>query len=99
MDKFYQKFLRLGVSLAPLGIETREDNTSYFCTPKGASIIGWAGVDGIHYCRVHGFGNMIFAVSPMNSAPTYVHPIAENFEALLRLLLVCGNAAALEQAW
>lgn len=99
MDKFYQKFLRLGVSLAPLGIETREDNTSYFCTPKGASIIGWAGVDGIHYCRVHGFGNMIFAVSPMNSAPNYVHPIAENFETLLRLLLVCGNAAALEQAW
>lgn len=99
MDKFYQKFLRIGISLAPLGIETREDNAAYFCTPKGASIIGWAGVDGIHYCRIHGFGNMIFAVSPMNSAPDYVHPIAEDFETLLRLLLVCGDAAALEQAW
>ncbi len=99
MDKFFQKFLRIGVSLAPLGIETREDNAAYFCTPKGATIIGWAGADGIHYCRVHGFGNMIFAVSPMNSAPYYVHPIAEDFETLLRLLLVCGDAAALEQAW
>lgn len=99
MDKFYQKFLRLGISLASLGIETREENTAYFCTPKGASIIGWAGVDGIHYCCARGFGNMIFAVNPMNSAPDYVHPIAEDFETLLRLLLVCGDAAALEQSW
>lgn len=98
MDKAFKSFSRLGVSLAPLGIETREDNTAYFCTPKGASIIGWAGVDGIHYCRIRGFGSMIFAVSPMNGAQDYVHPIAENFEALLRLLLACGDAAALEQA-
>ena len=99
MDRFLQKFLRLGFSLAPFGIETREDNTTYFCTPKRASIIGWAGVDGIHYCRIRGFGNMIFAVSPMNGGPDYVHPIAEDFETLLRLLSACGDAAALEQAW
>lgn len=99
MDKFYQKFLRLGISLAPIGIETREDDTAYFCTPKDASVIGWTGVDGIHYCYVQGFGNMIFAVSPMNGAPDCVHPIAENFEILLRLLLACGDAAALEQSW
>ncbi len=99
MDKTYNAFLKLGISLTPLGIETREDNTAYFCTPKGASIIGWAGVDGIHYCRIRGFGDMIFAVSPMNGSPNYVHPIAENFEILLRLLLACGDAAALEQAW
>lgn len=99
MDKFYQNFLQFGISLASLGIETRENNTTYFCTPKGASIIGWAGVDGIHYCRIRGFGDMIFSVSPMNSTPNYVHPIAEDFEALLRLLLACGDSAALEQAW
>lgn len=99
MDRTYQKFLRLGISLAPIGIETRDENEIYFCTPKGAFIIGWAGVDGIHYCRIRGFGNRIFAVSPMNPAPDYVHPIAEDFEALLRLLLACRNAAALEQAW
>ena len=99
MDKVYQKFLRLGIRLAPVGIETRDENFGYFCTPKGASIIGWVGVDGIHFCRIRGFGNMIFAVSPMNAAPDYVHPIAENFEVLLRLLLACKDAAALEQAW
>lgn len=99
MDKTFQRFLKLGINLAPVGIEAREDNAAYFCTPKGACIFGWAGVDGIHYCFIRGFGNMIFAVSPMNAAPNYVHPIAENFETLLRLLLACGDAAALEQAW
>lgn len=99
MDKTFEKFLRSGMELSSIGIERREDNASYFCTPKGASIFGWAGVDGIHYCFVRGFGNMVFAVSPMNSAPDFVHPIARDFANFLRLLLACGDAAALEQAW
>ena len=52
MDKTFEKFLRSGIDLSLIGIERREDNASYFCTPKGASIFGWAGVDGIHYCFV-----------------------------------------------
>lgn len=67
--KKYQKFLRLGISLASIGIETRNDETLYFCTPKGASLIGWAGVDGIHYCFIRGFGEMVFAVSPHEYCP------------------------------
>ena len=50
MDRTFQKFLRSGLDLAPLGVERREENLPYFCTPKGAAIFGWAGVDGIHYC-------------------------------------------------
>ena len=50
MDKVFQKFLRSGIDLSPVGVERREDNNPYFCTPKGASIFGWAGVDGIHFC-------------------------------------------------
>ena len=50
MDRTFQKFLRSGIDLSPLGVERREENTPYFCTPKGASIFGWAGVDGIHFC-------------------------------------------------
>ena len=99
MDRTFQKFLRAGVDLSPLGFELRADAAPYFCTPKGARILGWAGVDGIHYCTVRGSGSRIFAVSPMNAAPEYVHPIAENFEDFLRLLLACGDAAALEQSW
>ena len=97
--KTYQKFLRCGISLAPVGIEAGNDEALYFCTPKGASLIGWAGVDGIHYCFIRGFGEMVFAVSPMNTAPDYVHPLAKDFADFLRLLLACGDAAALEQAW
>lgn len=99
MDKTFEKFLRSDIDLSSIGIERREDNASYFCTPKGASIFGWAGVDGIHYCFVRGFGGMVFAVSPMNSAQDFVHPIARDFADFLRLLLACGDAAALEQAW
>lgn len=99
MDKIYQKFLRKNISLAPMGVECREDNTPYFCTPKGASIFGWTGVDGIHFCFIRGFGGMVFSVSPMNGAPNYVHLLAKDFLDFLRLILACGSAAAVEQGW
>ena len=41
MDKVFQKFLRSGIDLSPVGVKRREDNNPYFCTPKGASIFGW----------------------------------------------------------
>lgn len=94
----YQTFLKKGINLAPLGWETEGTFIPYFRTPKGAKVLGWAGVDGIHYCTIHGFGDMIFAVSPMNVGE-YVHPIARNFEDLLRLLLSCTDMAALEQCY
>ena len=99
MDKTFQEYQRIGIDLSPVGVERREENTPYFCTPKGAVVFGWAGVDGIHFCFIRGFGNMVFAISPMNASPNYVHPLARNFADFLRLLLACGDAAALEQAW
>lgn len=99
MASTYQRFLNKGIDMAPLGIERGIGDTTYFCTPKGSSIIGRAGVDGIHYCFIRGFGEMVFAVSPMNTAPDYVHPLSKTFTDFLRLLLACGDAAALEQAW
>jgi hypothetical protein len=56
-------------------------------------------VDGIHYCFVRGFGGMVFAVSPMNTPGNYVHPVARDFVDFLRLLLACGDVAALEQVY
>ena len=58
-------------NLAPLGVE-RGEGELYFCTPRGASMIGWEGADGIHYCFVRGCGGTVFAVSPMNTAPMAV---------------------------
>ena len=99
MNRILKKFLQRGVDLSPVGVELREDNTNYFCTPKGASVFGWAGIDGIHFCFIRGFGEMVFSVSPMNTSPDYVHPVAENFTDFLRLILACGDVAAVEQAW
>lgn len=98
MDKTYEKFLRTGIDLAPLGVE-RGEGELYFCTPRGASLIGWEGADGIHYCFVRGCGGTVFAVSPMNTAPDYVHAVAQDFADFLRLLLACGHGAAIEQCW
>ena len=99
MFESYNEFLKQGIDLAPLGMERTDDQSGYFCTPKGARIIGRAGVDGIHFCFVEGFGETVFAVSPMNIAPDFVHPIAKCFGDLLRPLLACGDIAAPEQTW
>lgn len=53
MNRILKKFLQRGVDLSPVGVELREDNTNYFCTPKGASVFGWAGIDGIHLSLIH----------------------------------------------
>ena len=94
----YERFEKLHIDFSPIGIERRGCDVSYSCTPKNARIIGYAGVNGIHYCTIPEFGEMIFAVSPMNFGDC-VHPIARNFEDLLRLLLYCVDMAALEQCY
>ena len=98
MDQTFRKFIDSGIDLTSVGFERRENGIPYFCTPKGANIIGWAGVDGIHFCFIRGFTQTVFAVSPTNSTSEYVHPIARDFRDFLRLLLACGDTAALEQA-
>lgn len=91
-------FNKTGIDLSPLGFVQCENYEHYYCTPKNAHIIASSGIDGIHYCTVPCFGDIIFAVSPMNFREC-VHPIARSFEDLLRLLLSCGDIAALEQCY
>ena len=94
----YEKFRKLQIDHSAIGLGLHGTEVNYYCTPKGACIIGNAGVDGIHYCNVPGFGELIFVVSPMNLGDC-VHPIARTFEDLLRLLLSCGDMAVLEQCY
>lgn len=91
-------FKKTKIDLSPLGFNQNGDFELYYCTPKNAKILAASGVDGIHYCTIPQFGEMIFAVSPMNFGDC-VHPIARNFEDLLRLLLHCVDMAALEQCY
>ena len=96
----YRQFLKTDVDLAPLGVmRVDEPFEPYFCTPKGARVFGRSGVDGIHFCFVRGFGETVFAVSPMNGRENCVHPVAKSFRDFLRLLLALHDAAAIEQAW
>ncbi len=84
--------------LSAFGIERGTSRSDYFCTPKGAKIIGWTGVGGIHYCTLTAFGDTVFAVDPMGDAGRHAFPVAKNFDDLLRLLLSCGHEAHIEQA-
>ncbi len=95
-----KSFKKTKIDLSQLGFDMNGDFELYYCTPKNAQIIASSGVDGIHFCTIPQFGEIIFTVSPMNFGDC-VHPIARNFEDLLRLLLHCGDIAALEQcfAW
>lgn len=94
----YKRFQKIKIDFGCLGIQQLEHYENYYCTPENAIVIGSAGIDGIHYCTIPEFGEMIFAVSPMNFGDC-VHPIARNFEDLLRLLLSCADMAALEQCY
>ena len=93
-----KQYLNSELDLSVLGLNRGSEEGEYFCTPLGARVIGWAGVDGIHYCTIEGQGETIFAVSPMNFGD-YIHPIAESYEVLLRMLLSCHSMDAVEQCY
>ena len=95
---YINTFRKTKTDLSPLGFDMNGEFELYYCTPKNAKIIAASGVDGVHYCTVPQFGEMIFAVSPMNFGDC-VHPIARSFEDLLRLLLHCVDISALEQCY
>lgn len=95
----YEKYKKLDIDFSQISLEQGDDRSDYFCTPKGAEVIGWAGIDGIHCCFVKGFGETVFTVSPMNPRGNYVKAVADTFEDFLRLLLACGGVDAVEQAW
>ena len=82
-----RQFLKAQIDLEPLGLIMDGPFEAYFCTPKGARIFARSGVDGIHFCFVRGFGETVFAVSPMNGRENCVHPVAKSFRDFLRLLL------------
>lgn len=96
--KALKQYLNSDLDLSILGMNRGSEEGGYFCTPLGAKVIGWAGVDGIHYCTIEGQGETVFAVSPMNFGD-YIHPIAESFEVLLRMLLSCHSMDAMEQCY
>lgn len=94
MDILYEKYKKLKIDGSWIGLELGEE-TPYFCTPIGAEIIGRD--NGIHYCFIKGFGDMVFCVNPETCCDYYVYPIARNFCDFLGLILATGNTNTLQQ--
>ncbi len=94
----YEQYIKNKFDLSVFGIERGGSRSDYFCTPKDAKIIGWTGVDGIHYCTIKALGEIVFAVEPMGYAGRHAFPVAECFEDFLRLLMACGHETYIEQA-
>lgn len=97
----YEEYCAASVDYEQLGMMPQKRESTYFCTPLDADVLGWTGVDGVHFCRVKGYGETVFCISPMNLPGEYVHPVAKNFRDFLRLILACRGTAAIEQmyAW
>lgn len=47
--------------------------------------------NGIHYCFIEDFGEMVFAVNPETAEENYVRPLAENSDEFISLILACGG--------
>ena len=94
MDLLYEKYKNLKIDGSWIGLEAGAQ-TPYFCTPIGAEIIGWD--NGIHYCFIKGFGDMVFCVNPEPCCDYNVYPIARNFCDFLGLILATGNTNTLQQ--
>ncbi len=94
MNPLYEKYKNLKIDGSWIGLEAGAQ-TPCFCTPIGAEIIGWD--NGIHYCFIKGFGDMVFCVNPETCCDYNVYPIARNFCDFLGLILATGNTNTLQQ--
>ena len=94
MNPLYEKYKNLKIDGSWIGLEAGTQ-TPCFCTPIGAEIIGWD--NGIHYCFIKGFGDMVFCVNPEPCCDYNVYPIARNFCDFLGLILATGNTNTLQQ--
>lgn len=94
--KMCKAFYALFPSTDGFGFFQCADNEGYPCTPVGAEIFGWTGVDGTHLCFMPPLNrDMVFAVSPMNFG-NCVFPIARSFHDFLSLLLFFGSIPPME---
>ena len=94
METLFQKYQNIKIEGAWIGLAL-EDDRRYFCAPIGATIIGWD--NGIHYCFIEGFGDMVFCVNPASCCDFYVYPVAKNFYDFLSLILATNHTNTIQQ--
>lgn len=94
----FEKLKALNIDTSLIGLEKFID-WNYFCIPIGAEIFAGLGIDGVQFCTINGFHDMIFSISPEALHNKYVNPLAYNFEDFLGLIITCKNANPLEQIY
>lgn len=86
------------LDLSPIGLNPADNSVRYYCTPVDADIFARGGVDGIHYCTIPAYGDMVFCVDPSGCHEPEVFPVAESMEYLVRELLAGGDMWNLVEA-
>ena len=90
MDTWYEKYKALKLDGCPIGL-AEEDGDPYFCTPVDGEIIGWD--NGIHYCFLPEFGEMVFCVNREPCCHQFLYPLAENLRHFLKVTAAfCQNS-------
>lgn len=95
LSSLYDRFKKLSFDGSWIGLENSDEIGGYFCTPIGATVIGWD--NGIHYCFIEGFDDVVFCVNPETCCDHYVYPLAVNFADFLRLLIAMKNTNTMQQ--
>lgn len=99
MEKtFFERFYALDIDTGYIGLEKSSDSEGWY-VPKGARVFAALGVDGVMFCFIDGFGETVFALSPETYDNRVCHPLANNFEDFLGLVLACKSADPLEQIY
>lgn len=94
----FDYFVKLAESTSLIGLNL-SNGTDYFCVPLGAKIFAELEVDGIQFCFIDGFREMVFVISPEAVNEKFVNPVSNNFEDFIALILACKNANPIEQIY
>lgn len=97
--QLYLKFRNSSLDLSPLGLHTGTEESNSVYTPSGSRIVAWVEKDGAHFCQVEGFGDYVFAVDPSAPPGDCIHPVAKTLLDFISLLITCGNAKLIYQAY
>ena len=97
--KLYHKFRNSSLDTSPLGMFSGKDISDSVYTPAGARVVAWTGTEGVHFCQVTGFADMVFAVDPAAPPGDCVHPVARTLPEFIGLVTACRSAKLISQAY
>lgn len=87
----FERYEQLNINTSLIGLE-KTNSSGYFCDPIGAKIFAGLGVDGVHFCFIERFNEMVFSIDPFAYKKQFVNPLAYTFEDFLGLILTCKNS-------